>query len=84
LLDIEIPPVKDNPDARSFTFKLNLKNYRRSVRQDERYLLRSNLIEQSPETLWRYTQALPEHQMILDQLKLKLPQQPKPKIYAKI
>ena len=31
-----------------------------------------------------YTQALPEHQMILDQLKLKLPEQPKPKIYAKM
>jgi len=32
----------------------------------------------------RYTQPLPEHQMILDKLKLKLPQQPKPRIYAKI
>ena len=175
LLNIAIPAVKENPDARSFTFKLNLKNYRSSVRHDGRYLLRSNLTDQSPERLWhhymqlsqveeafknikgdlsirpvyhqrddrieahificflayclhvtlrlqlqkaapgltprsvlekmssiqmldvhlpttdgrelrmsRYTQALPEHQMILDQLKLKLPEQPKPKIYAKI
>ena len=58
LLDIEIPAVKDNPDARSFTFKLNLKNYRSSVRHDGRYLLRSNLTDQSPETLWRYYMQL--------------------------
>lgn len=175
LLDIEIPPAKDNADARGFTFKLNLKNYRNSVRHDGCYLLRSNLTDQSPETLWRYymqlsqveeafknikgdlsirpvyhqkdsrieahificflayclhvtlrlqlqraapglttrstlekmssiqmldvhlpttdgrelrmsryTQPLPEHQMILEKLNLKLPEQPKPKIYAKI
>lgn len=32
----------------------------------------------------RHTQPLPEHQIILDKLKLKLPEQPKPRIYAKI
>ncbi|TVP80552.1 MAG: IS1634 family transposase [Puniceicoccaceae bacterium] len=174
LLEIEIPSAKEGLDARNFTFKLNLGNYRRSIRHDGRYLLRSNLTDQSPETLWRYymqlsqveeafknikgdlsirpvyhqkenrieahifisflayclhvtlrlqlqqaapgltprsvlekmasiqmldvhlpttdgrelrmsryTQALPEHQMILEKLNLKLPKQPKPRIYAK-
>ncbi|NBB78396.1 MAG: hypothetical protein GVY36_02975 [Verrucomicrobia bacterium] len=31
----------------------------------------------------RFTQALPEHRMILEKLNLKLPKQPKPRIYAK-
>ena len=174
LLDIHIPTAKDNPDARHFTFKLNWKNYRAKLRHEGRYLLRSNLTEQTPETLWRYymqlcqveeafknikgdlsirpvyhqkddrieahifiaflayclhvtlrlrlqqsapgltprsvlekmasiqmldvhmpttdgrelrmsrhTQPLPEHRMILEKLNLKLPAQPKPKIYTK-
>jgi len=174
LLDFDIPAAKDNPDARLFTFKLNWKNYRGKLRHEGRYLLRSNLTDQSPETLWRYymqlsqveeafknikgdlsirpvyhqkdsrieahifiaflayclhvtlrlrlqqsapgltprsvlekmasiqmldvhmpttdgrelrmsrhTQPLPEHLMILDKLKLKMPEQPKPRIYAK-
>lgn len=174
LLDIEIPPAKDNPDARNFSFRLNWKNYRTCLRHEGRYLLRSNLTNQTPETLWhyymqlcqveeafknlkgdlsirpvyhqkdsrieahifiaflsyclhvtlrlrlqqsapgltprsvlekmasiqmldvhlpttdgrelrmsRYTEPLPEHRMILEKLNLKLPGQPKPRIYAK-
>jgi transposase len=174
LIDINIPEAKDNPDARNFTFKLNWKNFRNRLRHEGRYLLRSNLTDQTPETLWRYymqlsqveeafkdikgdlsirpvyhqkdsrieahifiaflayclhitlklrlgpsapgltprsvlekmasiqmldvhlpttdgrelrmsrhTQPLPEHQMILEKLKLKLPEQPKPRIHAK-
>ena len=174
LIDINIPEAKDDPDARNFTFKLNWKNFRNRLRHEGRYLLRSNLTDQTPETLWRYymqlsqveeafknikgdlsirpvyhqkdsrieahifiaflayclhitlklrlgpsapgltprsvlekmasiqmldvhlpttdgrelrmsrhTQPLPEHQMILEKLKLKLPEQPKPRIHAK-
>lgn len=175
LIDINIPEAKDDPDARNFTFKLNWKNFRNRLRHEGRYLLRSNLTDQTPETLWRYymqlsqveeafknikgdlsirpvyhqkdsrieahifiaflayclhitlklrlgpsapgltprsvlekmasiqmldvhlpttdgrelrmsrhTQPLPEHQMILEKLKLKLPEQPKPRIHAKL
>lgn len=174
LIDINIPEAKDDPDARNFTFKLNWKNFRNRLRHEGRYLLRSNLTDQTPGTLWRYymqlsqveeafkdikgdlsirpvyhqkdsrieahifiaflayclhitlklrlgpsapgltprsvlekmasiqmldvhlpttdgrelrmsrhTQPLPEHQMILEKLKLKLPEQPKPRIHAK-
>lgn len=174
LLDIDIPAAKNCVDAREFTFKLNWKNYRGKLRHEGRYLLRSNLTDQTPETLWRYymqlcqveeafknikgdlsirpvyhqkedrieahifiaflayclhvtlrlrlqqsapgltprsvlekmatiqmldihmpttdgrelrmsrhTQPLPEHQMILEKLNLKLPEQPKPRIYSK-
>ena len=33
--------------------------------------------------LSRYTQPEPEHRMLLDQLSLKLPEQPPPKVTAK-
>lgn len=58
LVDINIPPAKDNPDARNFTFRLNWKNYRTRLRHEGRYLLRSNLTDQTPETLWRYYMQL--------------------------
>ena len=57
-VSINLPAPGSAVDARSFTFSLNCKNYRNSLRHEGRYLLRSNLSGHPPATLWRYYMQL--------------------------
>ena len=56
LLQITIPD--NTQDTRNFTFKLNRKKFRKVWKTEGRYLLRSNLTEKDPQSLWHYYMQL--------------------------
>ncbi len=56
LLQITIPD--NTQDTRNFTFKLNWKKFRKVWKTEGRYLLRSNLTEKDPQSLWHYYMQL--------------------------
>lgn len=56
LLQITIPDNRQ--DTRNFTFKLNWKKFRKVWKTEGRYLLRSNLTEKDPQSLWNYYMQL--------------------------
>ena len=75
LIDLKLPnpskSKKKKPKTKPrFSFRINRAKFRNTYRREGRYLLRSNL------------SAQPELQLLLKELKLRLPDQPPPKIAA--
>lgn len=56
LLQITLPD--NTQDTRNFTFKLNWKKFLKVCKTEGRYLLRSNLTEKDPQSLWHYYMQL--------------------------
>ena len=72
LVDIALP--KDNEDlkANGFRFSLRKDKLRQTRRREGRYLLRSNLTETDPATLWEYYIQLTEIEQAFKELKSDL------------
>jgi transposase len=54
LLEIVLPQEDQEVNAQTFTFRLNRQRYRQWYRREGRYLLRTNLTNTDPKTLWNY------------------------------
>jgi transposase len=59
LLDLKLPTpgrvkAKKSKTTVSFTFRINRAKFRDTYRREGQYLLRSNLSQQAPATLWEY------------------------------
>ena len=54
LVDVRTPEAGEDVSADTFSFTLRRDRLRRARRREGRYLLRSNLTGEDPETLWRY------------------------------
>lgn len=52
LVDIHLPDKNQPVTSETFTYALSLKKLRQRRRHEGRYLLRSNLTEEDPETVW--------------------------------
>jgi transposase len=48
------PKPSERVNAKTFRFELNREKLRRTMRQEGRYLLRSNMTAASPETVWEF------------------------------
>ena len=72
MVDIALP--KDNEDlkAKGFRFSLRKDKLRQTRRREGRYLLRSNLTETDPATLWEYYIQLTEIEQAFKELKSDL------------
>lgn len=69
LLRITLPKTDQPVNAETFTFVLNRKKLRHVRRREGRYLLRSNLCDEDPATLWRYYIQLTEVEQAFKELK---------------
>jgi hypothetical protein len=69
LLRIGLPEVDQPVNAETFTFALNRKKLRQVRRREGRYLLRSNLCDEDPATLWKYYIQLTEVEQAFKELK---------------
>jgi transposase len=63
------PKTKKPKTKPSFSFRINRAKFRDTYRREGRYLLRSNLSEQSPATLWEYYTQLTEVEEAFKNLK---------------
>ena len=69
LVEIQIPDPNQPVTPESFTFSLRRDKLRTVRRRDGRYLLRSNLPNEDPATLWQYYIRLTEIEQAFKELK---------------
>ena len=69
LVDIQIPDPKQPVTPETFTFSLRRDKLRTVRRREGRYLLRSNLRDEDPATLWQYYIRLTEIEQAFKELK---------------
>ena len=69
LVDIQIPDPKQPITPETFTFSLRRDKLRTVRRREGRYLLRSNLRDEDPATLWQYYIRLTEIEQAFKELK---------------
>jgi hypothetical protein len=69
LLQIGLPKPDETVTPDTFTFKLNWKKLRQVRRREGHYLLRSNLRQEDPATLWKYYVQLTEVEQAFKELK---------------
>ena len=72
LVDIRLPTDNEELKAHSFHFSLRKDKLRQTRRREGRYLLRSNLTESDPATLWGYYIQLTEIEQAFKELKSDL------------
>jgi len=72
LLDIELPPKGQRARTHSFSFRVNRSKLRIVRRREGRYLLRTNLTEHDPATLWSFYIQLTEVEQAFKELKQDL------------
>jgi transposase len=72
LVDIELPPKGQRARTQSFNFTLNRAKLRTVRRREGRYLLRTNLTEHDPATLWSFYIQLTEVEQAFKELKTDL------------
>lgn len=76
LVEIRLPAAGDPVTPETFTFALRRDRLRRARRREGRYLLRSNLTDEDPATLWRYYTRLAEVEQAFKELKHDLAVRP--------
>ena len=76
LVEIGLPEAGGAVTPDTFTFTLRRDRIRRARRREGRYLLRSNLTGEDPETLWRYYLQLTEVEQTFKELKHDLAVRP--------
>ena len=69
LVNIGLPKAREAVTAETFTFSLRRERLRQARRREGRYLLRSNLTDEDPGTLWRYYMQLSEIEQAFKELK---------------
>ena len=69
LVDIELPAAGEDVTPDTFSYTLRRDKLRRTMRREGRYLLRSNLREEDPATLWKYYIRLTEIEQAFKELK---------------
>ena len=69
LVEIQLPDPKQPVTAHTFTFSLRRDKLRTVRRREGRYLLRSNLPDEDPATLWHYSIRLTESEQAFKELK---------------
>ena len=72
LLDIALPKDNEDLQANGFSFSLRKDKLRQVRRREGRYLLRSNLTQSDPATLWEYYIQLTEIEQAFKELKSDL------------
>ena len=76
LVDVRKPKAGEEVSADTFAFALRRDRLRRARRREGRYLLRSNLTGETPETLWRHYMRLTEVEQAFKELKSDLAVRP--------
>lgn len=76
LVDVRRPAPGEEVSADTFAFALRRDRLREARRREGRYLLRSNLAGETPETLWRYYMRLTEVEQAFKELKSDLAVRP--------
>ena len=69
LVTVQLPGQEESVDAKSFTFTLNRDRLRSARRREGRYLLRSNLRKENPDTIWEKYLLLTEIEQAFKELK---------------
>ena len=69
LIDIHLPEKNEAVSPGTFTFELNRKKLRKARRSEGTYLLRTNLVAENPEELWRQYIVLTEVEQAFKELK---------------
>lgn len=69
LVEIQLPPPKEPVNAQTFKFSLRKDKLRAVIKQEGRYLLRTNLTSQDPAQLWQYYIQLTEVEAAFKNLK---------------
>ena len=69
LVDIGVPALGEAVTPQTFTVRLRRDRLRQARRREGRYLLRSNLTDEDPATLWRYYMQLTEIEQAFKDLK---------------
>ena len=69
LVDIGVPAPGEAVTPQTFTVRLRRDRLRQARRREGRYLLRSNLTDEDPATLWRYYMQLTEIEQAFKELK---------------
>jgi len=69
LVDVTIPTQKEKINSKTFTFKLNRENLRRTRFSEGTYLLRTNLKAGEPDKLWQQYILLTEIEQAFKELK---------------
>jgi len=69
LISIELPESEQPVNATTFTFSLNKDKLRVARRREGRYLLRSNLCDEDPATLWHFSIQLTQVEQAFKELK---------------
>ena len=69
LVDIELPAAGEDVTPDTFSYTLRRDKLRLTMRREGRYLLRSNLREEDPATLWKYYIRLTEIEQVFKELK---------------
>ncbi len=69
LVDINLPQPRQPVTSDTFTFKLNRKKLRKARRGEGTYLLRTNLVAEHPEELWKQYIVLTEVEQAFKELK---------------
>ena len=69
LVEIRLPAARQAVTPETFAFALRRDRLRQARRREGRYLLRSNLAGEDPETLWRYYTRLTEVEQAFKELK---------------
>ena len=69
LVDIHLPEAGQAVTPVTFTFALRRDRLRRVRRREGRYLLRSNLTDEDPATLWRYYMRLTQIEQAFKEIK---------------
>ena len=76
LVEVRKPEASEEVTAETFTFALRRERLRRARRREGRCLLRSNLTDEDPETLWRCYMRLTEVEQAFKELKSDLAVRP--------
>ncbi len=69
LVDVGVPAPGEAVTPQTFTVRLRRDRLRQARRREGRYLLRSNLTDEDPATLWRYYMQLTEIEQAFKDLK---------------
>ena len=69
LVDIGVPAPGEAVTPQTFTVRLRRDRLRQARRREGRYLLRSNLTDEDPATLWQYYMQLTEIEQAFKELK---------------
>ena len=69
LVHIQVPEANEASTRNRFTYRLRRDRLRQARRREGRYLLRSNMPEENPATLWQYYMRLTEIEQAFKELK---------------